>query len=226
MVEVAPAPTKAAKKKRVNKPRTGPGLSDRIVAVVSASNERGGVSGSAIKKALIAGGYDVERNNGRVKLALRNLVLRGTLIQARESGASGSFKISKKPAEPRAKRGTNKTVKTVRAKKPATQTKKPAAKKPLKKAKKPAARKTTKTPKTGTRSPKTGTKTPKTGTRSPKTGTRSPKTGTKTPKTGTRSPKIPKKVSKKTSAAKKSPVKRVSKPKTTKAALKNRICKA
>ena len=201
MVEVAPAPTKAAKKKRVNKPRTGPGLSDRIVAVVSASNEWGGVSGSAIKKALIAGGYDVERNNGRVKLALRNLVLRGTLIQARGSGASGSFKISKKPAEPRAKRGTNKTVKTVRAKKPATQTKKPAAKKPPKKAKKPAARKTTKTP---------------------KTGTKTPKTGTRSPKTGTRSPKIPKKVARKTSAAKKSPVKRVSKPKTTKAALKKK----
>uniref|UniRef100_A0A671VCQ2 H15 domain-containing protein n=1 Tax=Sparus aurata TaxID=8175 RepID=A0A671VCQ2_SPAAU len=122
MVEVAPAPAKAATKTRVNKPRTGPGLSDRIVKVVSASNERGGVSGSAIKKALKAGGYDVERNNGRVKLALRNLVLRGTLIQAKGSGINGSFKISKKAVEPKAKRGTRrpprKTTKSPRKTQP------------------------------------------------------------------------------------------------------------
>ena len=214
MVEVAPAPAKAATKTRVNKPRTGPSLSDRIVTVVTASNERGGVSGSAIKKALKAGGYDVERNNGRVKLALRNLVLRGTLIQAKGSGINGSFKISKKAVDPKATGGTRKTVKTaktvktVKTKKPATPTKKPAAKKPLKKAKKPVAKKTTKGPK----------KTPRKTTKTARKTTKSPRKGTKSPK----KVKTPKKVAKKSPAAKKSPVKRVSKPKTTKAAPKKK----
>ncbi|XP_073335552.1 histone H1-like [Pagrus major] len=196
MSEAAPVPAKTAKKKQLTKPRTGPGLSDMIVTIVSASKERGGVSGSAIKRALTARGYDVEKNNARVRLAVRTLVLKGTLIQARGTGVSGSFKISKKAAEPKAKKGTKQAAARAKkpatpTKKPATPTKKPAAKKTPKKAKKPAAKKTTKSPKKVTRSPKKVTRSPK-------------------------KVKAPKKGSKKTTAVKKSPVKRVSKPKTKK----------
>uniref|UniRef100_A0A8C4AXK7 Histone H1 n=1 Tax=Denticeps clupeoides TaxID=299321 RepID=A0A8C4AXK7_9TELE len=102
MAEVAPAPAaaapaKAPKKKAAAKPKkAGPGVGELIVKAVSASKERSGVSLAALKKALSAGGYDVEKNNSRVKLAIKNLVTKGTLVQTKGTGASGSFKLNKK----------------------------------------------------------------------------------------------------------------------------------
>ena len=64
MAEVAPAPApaKAAKKKAAPRPKkTGPSVAELVVKAVSASKERSGVSLAAVKKALAAGGYDVER---------------------------------------------------------------------------------------------------------------------------------------------------------------------
>ncbi len=124
MAETAPAaaapPAKAPKKKSAAKAKkAGPGVGELIVKAVSASKERSGVSLAALKKALAAGGYDVEKNNSRVKLAIKSLVTKGTLLQVKGTGASGSFKISKKQAETK--------------KKPAPKAKKPAA------AKKPRA---------------------------------------------------------------------------------------
>ncbi|KAG1958713.1 histone H1-like [Pimephales promelas] len=73
------------------------------------------------------GGYDVEKNNSRVKIALKSLVKKGALVQTKGTGASGSFKAAK-------------------PKKAAV--KKPAPKKSPKKVKKPAAaKKATKSPK-------------------------------------------------------------------------------
>ncbi|XP_059402872.1 histone H1-like [Carassius carassius] len=139
MAETAPAaaapPAKAPKKKSATKAKkAGPGVSDLIVKAVSASKERSGVSLAALKKALAAGGYDVEKNNSRVKLALKSLVTKGALLQVKGTGASGSFKISKKQTETKKKAAP-------KAKKPAT--KKPAAAKKPKSAaaKKPAAKK-------------------------------------------------------------------------------------
>uniref|UniRef100_A0A8C9W8D2 H15 domain-containing protein n=1 Tax=Scleropages formosus TaxID=113540 RepID=A0A8C9W8D2_SCLFO len=69
MAEVAPAPAaaapaKASKKKAASKPKkAGPSVGDLIVKAVSASKERSGVSLAAPKKALVAAGYDVEKNN-------------------------------------------------------------------------------------------------------------------------------------------------------------------
>ncbi|KAI7791863.1 histone H1 [Triplophysa rosa] len=141
MAETAPAapPAKAPKKKSAAKPkRAGPGVSELIVKVVSASKERSGVSLAALKKALAAGGYDVEKNNSRVKLAIKSLVTKGTLVQTKGTGASGSFKLNKKQTE------TKKPAKTAapKAKKPAV--KKTAVKKPAaaKKPKTAAAKKT------------------------------------------------------------------------------------
>merc|ERR1711976_69375 len=120
-------PAKAAKKKTSKPKKTGPSVSELIVKTVAASKERSGVSAAALKKALAAGGYDVDKTKARVKTAIKKLVAKGTLVQTKGTGASGSFKMSKKAAEPK------------KAKKPAA--KKPAAAKKPKSAKKPAAAK-------------------------------------------------------------------------------------
>ncbi|XP_075993715.1 histone H1-like [Genypterus blacodes] len=128
MGETAPAvPAVQAKspKKRTVKPRpAGPKLRDLVLESVAASTERNGISLAALKKSLTARGYDVEKNNARVKLAVKGLVTAGALDRTKGTGASGSFKLTKKPKESAAK-----------AKKPAI--KKPAA---APKAKKPAAK--------------------------------------------------------------------------------------
>ncbi len=177
MAETAPAAValkaKALKKKSaVKAKKVGPSVGDLIVNAVSASKERSGVSLAALKKALAAGGYDVEKKNSRVKLAIKSLVTKGTLVQVKGTGASGSFKISKtetkkkpdKKAAPKAKKPAAK--KPAAAKKPkSAAAKKPAAKKSPKKAKKPAAaaKKTTKSPKKAQKpaAPKKAAKSPK-----------------------------------------------------------------
>uniref|UniRef100_A0A8C4TLP6 Histone H1 n=1 Tax=Erpetoichthys calabaricus TaxID=27687 RepID=A0A8C4TLP6_ERPCA len=106
MAETAPAtaPAKAPKKKASAKPKKiGPSVSDLIVKAVSASKERHGLSLAGLKKALAAGGYDVEKNNARVKLSVKSLVSKGSLVQTKGTGASGSFKINKKQAEAKEK---------------------------------------------------------------------------------------------------------------------------
>ncbi|KAK2867560.1 hypothetical protein Q8A67_025677 [Cirrhinus molitorella] len=166
MAETAPAaaapPAKAPKKKSASKPKKpGPNVRDLIVKTVTASKERSGVSLAALKKALSAGGYDVEKNNSRVKTAVKSLVTNGTLVQTKGTGASGSFKLNKKQVETK-KKPAKKTP--VKAKKVAA--KKPAAKKSPKKVKKPtatAAKKATKSPKKAKKptAPKKATKSPK-----------------------------------------------------------------
>ncbi|EHB11505.1 Histone H1.2 [Heterocephalus glaber] len=128
-------PAGAAKRKT-----TGPPVSELITKAVAASKERSGVSLAALKKALAAAGYDVEKNNSRIKLGLKSLVSKGTLVQTKGTGASGSFKLNKKAsgeAKPKAKKAG-----AAKPKKPAGAAKKPkkavGAAAP-KKAKKPAA---------------------------------------------------------------------------------------
>ncbi|XP_036309023.1 histone H1.4 [Pipistrellus kuhlii] len=153
----APAPAeKAPAKKKARKPAgaakrkaSGPPVSELITKAVAASKERSGVSLAALKKALAAAGYDVDKNNSRIKLGLKSLVSKGTLLQTKGTGASGSFKLNKKAAsgeaKPKAKKaGAAKAKKAAGAakktKKPAgAATPKKAAKKTPKKAKKPAA---------------------------------------------------------------------------------------
>ncbi|TDH13555.1 hypothetical protein EPR50_G00034560 [Perca flavescens] len=112
---------------------------------MAASKERSGVSAAALKKALAAGGYDVDKNKARVKTAIKTLVANGTLVQTKGTGASGSFKMNKKAVDTKAKKPVKKAApkakKPAAAKKPkAAASKKPtAAKKSPKKAKKPAA---------------------------------------------------------------------------------------
>uniref|UniRef100_A0A3Q3STD0 Histone H1-like n=1 Tax=Mastacembelus armatus TaxID=205130 RepID=A0A3Q3STD0_9TELE len=103
MAEVAPepaaapaAPAKAAKKKssKASK-KSGPGASELILKAVAASKERKGVSYVALKKALASQGYDVEHNSTHIRRAIKTLVEKGSLVQTKGTGASGSFKASK-----------------------------------------------------------------------------------------------------------------------------------
>ncbi|KAG9344901.1 hypothetical protein JZ751_010592 [Albula glossodonta] len=199
----AAAPAKAPKKKAAKAKKQGPSVGELVVKAVTASKERNGMSLAAVKKALKAGGYDVEKNNSRVKVAIRGLVKKGTLVQTKGTGASGSFKINKKQevAKKKPAKKAAAKVKKPAAKKPATakKPKKVAAKKPAaKKAKKPA------TPKKVTKSPKKAAKSPKKATAAKKKAAPAKKKAA--------APKKPAKSPKKAKAAKP----KVAKPKTVK----------
>ncbi|CAO2595427.1 Histone H1.5 [Lemmus lemmus] len=142
-VEKSPAKKKTTKKAGAAKRKaTGPPVSELITKAVAASKERSGVSLAALKKALAAAGYDVEKNNSRIKLGLKSLVSKGTLVQTKGTGASGSFKLNKKAAsEKPAAAGVKKVAKSPKKAKAAAKPKK-AAKSPAKpKAVKPKAAK-------------------------------------------------------------------------------------
>ncbi|KYO17489.1 histone H1.10 [Alligator mississippiensis] len=102
-VPAAKAPAKKTKKAAPGgskaRKQSGPSVTELITQAVSASKERKGVSLAALKKALAAGGYDVEKSNSRIKVGLKSLVSKGTLVQTKGTGASGSFKLGKKPGE-------------------------------------------------------------------------------------------------------------------------------
>ncbi|XP_056152543.1 histone H1-like [Lampris incognitus] len=185
----AAAPAKAPKKKAPRPKKVGPSVGELITKALAASKERGGMSLSAIKKALASSGYDVEKNNARVKAALKGLVTKETVVQMKGVGASGSFKLNKKAVEAK----TTKPKKAApKAKKPATK-KAAAAKKPKKAAPKPAAKK------------------------SPKKAKKPAAAAAKKSKATKKVAKSPKKAAKKPVAAKKSPAKKAAKPKATKA---------
>ena len=135
----APKPVKKVAKKPA-KPAEHPKYIEMVCAAITTLKERGGSSRQAILKYVTAN-YKVKADgaNTHVKLALKRGVTAGALVQAKGTGASGSFKLAKKAAEPK------KSKKKPAAKKPAAKkaAKKPAAKKAAKKpaAKKPAAKK-------------------------------------------------------------------------------------
>ncbi|CAI9621754.1 unnamed protein product, partial [Staurois parvus] len=88
----AAAKKKPAKKasaggaKKGIKKASGPAVSELLVQAVSASKERSGVSLAALKKVLSAGGYDVDKNKSRLKIALKALVTKGSLVQVKGHG--------------------------------------------------------------------------------------------------------------------------------------------
>lgn len=133
-------------KRRVGpkKGTSGSSISSRILKAVAASGDRGGISLAGLKKALKAGGYDVDKKNGRILVAIKRLVAKKSLVRTKGSGASGSFKLNKKPPTPRKKKaGRKKTpVKKVKkTKKAAGGTPSAAAKKSPKKKKAKSAKK-------------------------------------------------------------------------------------
>lgn len=132
-------------KKRVGfrKGTSGSSISSLILKAVAASGDRGGMSLASLKKALKAGGYDVDKKNGRILIAIKRLVAKKSLVRTKGSGASGSFRVNKKPPTPRKKKVVKKKspVKKVR------KTKKTAAGASPKKSPKAKKAKSTKKPK-------------------------------------------------------------------------------
>ncbi|XP_067837135.1 histone H1-like, partial [Heptranchias perlo] len=136
----ADAPLKAPKKKKAVPRPTGPPLGEQILKIVADCKDRKGISLAAIKKVLAAKGLDVEKHRSQIKLSIKRNVEKGSLVQIKGTGASGSFRVAKK--ETQAKVGM-KVKKQVTKKSPG---KKPAAKKAAVKkltAKKPAVKKST-----------------------------------------------------------------------------------
>ncbi|XP_075698686.1 histone H1.01-like [Rhinoderma darwinii] len=202
-----PKKTAAGGAKKIKKP-SGPSVSELIVKAVSASKERSGVSLAALKKALAAGGYDVDKKNSRLKMALKTLVTKETLLQVKGSGASGSFKLNKKQLETK-----DKAVKKLAA---AAKSPKKTPAKSLTKAKRPAAaKKVAKSPKKPKPAPKKITKSPAKKAAKPKAA-KSP--AKKAPK-ATKSPakKAAKSPAKKAPKAAKSPAKKAAKSPAKKA---------
>jgi len=140
------------KKKVTKKPKAPaqhPKYAVMITAAIVAIKERGGCSRQKIVKYIganykVGDGYEVH-----VRLGIKRMVQSGALVQTKGTGASGSFKLAKKPVE-------KKTPKKTQAKKPAAKKAKPAAKKP-----KPAAKKTGDKPKKKTTTQKKKPSTPK-----------------------------------------------------------------
>ncbi|XP_060137232.1 histone H3.v1-like [Zootoca vivipara] len=208
----AKAPAKKAKKPAgAAKPRkaSGPSVTELLTKAVAASKERNGVSLAALKKALAAAGYDVDKNNSRIKLGLKSLVSKGTLVQTKGTGASGSFKLNKKQLHETTK---DKAATGAKKKKPAAaavRSKKVAPKKPAsgsaKKPKKPAAKKSPKKA-AGAKKPAAGAK---------KAAAKSPKKAkaAKPKKAAAKSPAKAKAVKAKAKAKPKTPKARVAKPK-------------
>ncbi|XP_041038172.1 histone H1-like [Carcharodon carcharias] len=146
-VETAPAAAPAAQAKTPKKRKapsvraksTGPKLGDQIRKVVAASSDRKGISVAAIKKALASGGMDVDKNRGRIKLAIKRSVDKGSLVQTKGKGASGSFKLPKKEPQGKVVKKAKKTGIKKSVKKPAAVKK--SAKKPAAGSKKSPAKK-------------------------------------------------------------------------------------
>ncbi|XP_059712907.1 histone H1-like [Haemorhous mexicanus] len=152
-------PKKAASGSKARQP-AGPSVTQLITRAVSVPKERKGLSLATLRKALASGGYDVEKNQSRIKLGPKSLVSNGTLVQTKGIGASGSFKLNKKPGETKEKATKEKRAAKPRkpvAKTPASPAEKPkkavVVKKSPKKAKKlaaTAAKKAAKSPKRAT----------------------------------------------------------------------------
>ncbi|XP_039556882.1 histone H1.11L-like [Passer montanus] len=121
----AKKPKKAASGSKARKP-AGPSVTELITKAVAASKERKGLSLAALKKALAAGGYDVEKNNSRIKLGLKSLVSKGTLVQTKNPASAARKAVTAKDSPKKVKSAAKKPAKSPKATK-AVKPKKAAA---------------------------------------------------------------------------------------------------
>ncbi len=170
-VKKSPPKAKAASKPKV-KPAHPP-TAAMVMAAVKALKEAKGCSLPAIKK-YIAANYkvDIVKLSPFIRKALKSLVEKKKLVQAKGTGASGRFKLNKE----------EKVVKKKAAPK----------KKPAKKAKKPAGEKKAKSPKKKAAAKPKKAKTPKKAAKSPAKKAAKPKK-VKTPKKAAAKKAAPKK---------------------------------
>ncbi|XP_062977730.1 histone H1-like [Elgaria multicarinata webbii] len=102
------------------KNRVSSSLSQLIMQAFETCNpSRKGLSLAALKKFLTEAGYNVSKNNSRLKRELNNLVSNGLLIRITGSGASGSFKFSGAQARKKTGKPKKEKQKTAAAKKAA-----------------------------------------------------------------------------------------------------------
>ncbi|KAF4094163.1 hypothetical protein AMELA_G00010260 [Ameiurus melas] len=91
----APAPrqshTHPRRKQLREQKKSALSISELIIKAVSSSEGEERRVSRCLKKALTAGGYDVEKNNSRVKLAVKGLVTKGTLVQTKGTGGVWLF---------------------------------------------------------------------------------------------------------------------------------------
>uniref|UniRef100_UPI0035902082 histone H1-like n=1 Tax=Myxine glutinosa TaxID=7769 RepID=UPI0035902082 len=141
-VSVAPSTSAPSVKRRKNKPgasktpkKTDGTLSEKIIKVVGSSKERNGTSLVALKKALGADGYNLQRYSVRINSAVKRLVASGNFVQTKGTGAAGSFKLNKeKSAKVKKSTSPRKVVKTtIKSQAEKKATKKPAVKKVVRK---------------------------------------------------------------------------------------------
>jgi len=93
MSAAASSPKKASKPKKA--PAAHPPTTAMITAAVESLKDRTGSSVPAIKKYIAANyKFDVDKKSHFIKRALKALVEKGTLVQVKGTGASGSFKIN------------------------------------------------------------------------------------------------------------------------------------
>lgn len=195
----AASPAKAKKPRapkgegKPKKPSTHPPVNDMVVAAIKTLKERNGSSLQAIKK-YIAANYkcDVAKLATFLRKALKNGVEKGTFVQTKGTGASGSFKLK---AEAKKAAGEKKPKKAgeKKPKKAAGEKKKKVAKKPAgeKKAKKPAGEKKAKKPATAKKVSAAGAKAAKKAGGVKKAAAPKQK-ATKPSKTAAKKPKTPK----------------------------------
>lgn len=195
----SPKKAKEAKARKPAAKATHPSTSDMVTAAIKHLAERHGSSLQAIKK-YIASTYkvDVEKQAQFIKKFLKSAVTKGTLVQTKGKGASGSFKLAVTKAaakpKPKAASGEKKAApKKAAVKKPAAKKTPGEPKSPVKKAagpKKAAVKKPASPKKPAAKAPAK----PK-ASASPKA-----KKATKAPTAKPKSPK-PKKVAAKTAKA-------------------------
>ncbi|XP_057320670.1 histone H1-like [Microplitis mediator] len=123
IVAKSDSPKKAVKAKKPSAKPTHPSTADMVTAAIKSLGERGGSSLQAIKK-YIAATYkvDAEKQAQFIKKFLKAAVTKGTLVQTKGKGASGSFKlpVTKSASKPKVAGEKKAAAKKPAAKKPAT----------------------------------------------------------------------------------------------------------
>nr|XP_020633183.1 histone H1B-like [Pogona vitticeps] len=91
--EAAEASTAAAlEPAKKGKNRSSGSLSQLILQAFETGLPRKGLTLAALKKSLTEAGFNVNKNNSRLKRELRTLVSNGLLVRVTGSGVSGTFK--------------------------------------------------------------------------------------------------------------------------------------
>ncbi|CAF90042.1 unnamed protein product [Tetraodon nigroviridis] len=105
------APQNMPTQRKAPRARTlGSAISQLIIQTIAASNDRSGMALPTLKKVLAATGYNVKKNQDRVRVAVKSLVKEGVLVQTRGFGASAAYKINDTGVRLPSKRRTSRTA--------------------------------------------------------------------------------------------------------------------